>query len=241
MKSVLDALLSVVLAAPCCACEEPLEAPTGGPMCPKCWASIGPLTPPLCDVCGDPLPSWRTFSTPLALCPRCRRRTRFIDRARAAGRYEGALRAAVQALKYDGRRSLARPLARLMRDRADAVLAGADLVVPVPLHPFRRLERGFNQAADLARHLDLRVEPVLRRNRATAIQADLPAARRHANVRGAFDVVARPDRLRGLTIVLVDDVSTTGATLDACARVLKRGGAREVRALTAARAVLTSG
>src|SRR5262245_48101228 len=127
MRSVLDALLSVVLAAPCASCKEPLEAPTRGPVCPSCWQSILPLTPPFCDCCGDPLPSWRVVSTPLGQCPRCRRTARFVDRARAAGRYEGALRAAVHALKYEGRRSLARPLGHLIVDRSDGLLAGADL------------------------------------------------------------------------------------------------------------------
>ena len=100
--------------------------------------------------------------------------------------YDGALRAIVHALKYDGRRSLARPLGGLMRERGAELLAGADCAVPVPLHRSRRRRRGFNQADDLARHLGLPVVPALRRVRATPPQAELPAARRHGNVRGAF-------------------------------------------------------
>jgi predicted amidophosphoribosyltransferase len=96
--------------------------------------------------------------------------------------------------------------------------------------------RGFNQAADLACHLGLPVVHALRRRRATPSQTDLPAARRHANVRRAFALKRTAD-VRGLRIVLVDDVSTTGATLEACARVLIDSGAREVRAVTAARVV----
>jgi ComF family protein len=147
------------------------------------------------------------------------------------------LRAIVHALKYDGRRSLARPLAALMLERGADLLAGADAVVPVPLHPSRRRERGFNQAADLARHMPLPSVFALRRVRSTAAQASLPASRRHANVRGAFEATAQAQHLQGLTIVLVDDVSTTGATLEACARALEGYGIREVRALTAARVV----
>jgi ComF family protein len=124
-----------------------------------------------------------------------------------------------------------------MRERGRDVLDGADLVVPVPLHPSRRRARGFNQADDLARHLGLPVVSVLRRVRATVAQADLPAARRHGNVRNAFALGARAGLLHGARVVLVDDVSTTGATLNACAGVLKAGGAAEVRALTAARVV----
>ena len=143
----------------------------------------------------------------------------------------------MHAFKYDGRRSLAAPLARLMRERGADVLAGAHASVPVPLHPSRRRERGFNQANDLAVGLGLPVLTALRRIRATTAQAALPAARRHGNVRGAFTPTRAGTALGGLTLVLVDDVSTTGATLDACARALKAAGVREVRALTAARVV----
>lgn len=160
-----------------------------------------------------------------------------LDLARAVGHYDGALRAILQAFKYDGRRSLAKPLAVLMRERSDDVLTDADVIVPVPLHWWRRGRRGFNQAADLATYLGLPVVHALRRNRATATQTRLPAAQRHRNVRGAFSPRRGSRYLAGLTIVLVDDVSTTGATLSACARVLKDCGAKEVRALTAARVV----
>lgn len=116
------------------------------------------------------------------------------------------------------------------------MLEGASICVPVPLHRARMHARGFNQAAELARHLGPPVAHALRRVRRTGSQTDLPAARRHANVRGAFALRGRVD-VSGAVVVLVDDVSTTGATLDACARTLLEAGAREVRALTAARAV----
>ena len=190
------------------------------------------------------------MSVPLARCPRCRRGNRQVDRARAVGAYDGALRAIVHALKYEGRRSLAQPLAALMRIRGADMLRGADWAVPVPLHPSRRRERGFNQAADLARHIGVPVCRALRRHRATRAQTGLPAARRHGNVRGAFALARgwrgregregqeKREGLEGSVVVLIDDVSTTGATLEACARVLKEAGVREVRALTAARVVM---
>jgi len=237
ISTSVDAILAVVLAPACAACDRLLEQPTRGPVCPACWASILPLTPPLCDQCGDPLPTWRAISVPLARCPRCRRTSRFVDRARAVGAYDGALRAIVHALKYEGRRSLAMPLGRLMQMRGADVLEGASCVVPVPLHASRRRQRGFNQATDLARRLHLPVVPALRRVRATATQTDLPSAQRHRNVRDAFAMSRSAATLVGATVVLVDDVSTTGATLEACARVLKEAGVSEVRALTAARVV----
>jgi competence protein ComFC len=218
-------------------CEEPLEHPTLGPVCGRCWLSILPLTPPLCDRCGDPLPTWRAVTVPFALCPRCRRTTRFVDRAGAIGSYDGALRSVIHALKYQGRRSLARPLGALMRARGSRILDDADWAIAVPLHPTRRRERGFNQAADLARHVGLPVCGALRRIRATATQTGLPAAQRHRNMRNAFAARRAAAVLAGSVVVLIDDVSTTGATLEGCARVLKQIGAREVRALTAARVV----
>jgi ComF family protein len=118
-----------------------------------------------------------------------------------------------------------------------AVLADADVCVPVPLHRRRLRQRGFNQADDLARGLGVPVVAVLRRVRRTRPQVELPAVERQSNVAGAF-ALARPCRARdiaGRIVVLVDDVATTGATLEACARVLSRAGAREVRGLTAAR------
>ena len=162
-----------------------------------------------------------------------------IDRARAIGAYDGALRAIVQALKYEGRRSLARPLGRLMRQRGADMLAGAAAVIPVPLHASRRRHRGFNQAADLARHLGTPMRHALRRVRATATQTGLPAGQRHRNMRDAFATTRAAATLTGTVVVLVDDVSTTGATLEACARTLKQAGVAEVRALTAARVVST--
>ena len=163
--------------------------------------------------------------------------TRYVNRTRAIGAYDGALRAIVHALKYDGRRSLAKPLACLMRQRGADVLDGAACVIPVPLHPSRKRQRGFNQAKDLSRQLGVPVVSALRRVRATATQTGLPAAQRHHNMRDAFAPAGSARRLAGAVVVLVDDVSTTGATLESCARVLKEAGVSEVRALTAARVV----
>ena len=234
-----DSVLSVALAPGCAACGELLAHPISGPVCDACWAAVLPITPPVCDRCADPLPTWRDVTVPLAVCPRCRRGRRAVDRARAVGEYAGPLRAIIHALKYERRRSLAKPLAAMMRQRGAAMLDGAVCAVPVPLHRSRRRHRGFNQSADLARHLGLPVAHALRRVRATATQTDLPAAQRHRNVRDAFTRTRAARGLGGAIVVLVDDVSTTGATLDACARSLKEGGVAEVRALTAARAVAT--
>lgn len=168
-------------------------------------------------------------------CVHCLTVPASVERARAIGPYAGPLRDILHALKYDGRRSLAVPLANRMRVAGADLLAQVDAVVPVPLHPRRRRERGFNQAADLAHHLGLPVVEALVRRKSTPSQTTLHAAERQDNMRGAFGATKRVQPLHGASIVLVDDVRTTGATLDACAQVLKEAGVRAVFALTAAR------
>jgi ComF family protein len=217
MRAWLDALLAVAFAPECAACALPLDSPSRGPVCSSCWSSIHPLT--------TPLQNFSPGVRPL------------VERFASAGEYDGALREVVHALKYRGRRSLARPLGALMQRAGREVRDGADLAIPVPLHPSRLRQRGFNQARDLAGQIGLPVVPALRRVRPTEDQVTLPAAERLRNVQGAF-AATRPARLvAGRIVLLVDDVATTGATLEACARALHEAGAREVRALTAARAL----
>lgn len=237
LRSGAEALLTILFAPACLACDRSLDTPLSGPICEPCWQTVLLLPSALCDRCGDPfVPAGAVVVKP-ALCERCSRGEHRITRSRSAGVYDGTLRAAIHGLKYEGRRSLARRLAGIMRHHAGDVLEGADATVPVPLHGSRRRARGFNQASDLARHLGLPVLHALHRTRATTPQADLPATDRVTNVQDAFAASRRMTMWRGAVLVLVDDVSTTGATLDACAAVLLEAGAAEVRAITAARAV----
>jgi ComF family protein len=216
LRAAADTVLSVLLAPPCAICERMLPHPLDGAVCETCWAAILP------HPCRSPLQT--------------------IPMMSAIGPYESTLRDAIHALKYDGRRSIAPRLGRLMAQCGHEVVRGADVAVPVPLHWRRLRQRGFNQADDLARSIGLPVARVLRRIRATAPQVELPADARLHNVRDAFAWKNAPRvfarswvTVTGLVVVLVDDVATTGATLDACARVLKAAGAGEVRAITAAR------
>lgn len=203
-----------------------LIAATGDALIAACLA-------PRCACCHQ------TLESPLGgcVCPRCWEDARSSD-----GRYEGALRQVIHALKYEGRRSLSRPLAGLLRERHRAALEEARCAVPVPLFAWRRLRRGFNQAADLAARLEMPVVHALWRVRPTASQTGLTAHQRRHNVRGAFRLSpllssrVRAQLITDAVVVLVDDVMTTGATSNACAEVLMTAGAREVRVVTLARA-----
>jgi ComF family protein len=239
-RSLADILIATALEPVCAVCNARLDQPTTGPVCPLCWGSIRTLRGPLCVTCGDELPSWRHPNQKDPRCHRCRHVSSSLLSSRSAADYEGALRRIIHAFKYDGRRSLAAPLGALVKDAGAASLARAACVVPVPLHLLRRMRRGFNQASDLARTLGPPVVHALRRTRATPPQERLRAAARRRNVREAFAVArwispaTRSRAIEDQVVVLVDDVRTTGSTLDACAIALRRAGAREVHAVTVA-------
>lgn len=164
--------------------------------------------------------------------------THALSVACAVDHYDGRMKEIIHALKYERRRSIAPPLGALMREHARVLLQDADVVVPVPLHPRREYERGFNQAEDLAAHLGKPLVRMLARVRHTHSQIDLPKEQRHANVKAAFALSIPGSRIPIPDVVmLVDDVATTGATIEACAKALKAAGVREIRALTAARVV----
>ena len=227
-----EALAAVVFPTGCVACDT-LIGPADPPLCAACWSRVPPIENAC--LCGAPL------SGGASRCGRCRREESILTRGAALGFYDGPLRECIGALKYHGRHRAARGLATRLFQRAAArsVLDGADALAPVPLHPARERERGFNQASLLADGLAFAGgQPVvswLKRIRRTGTQTALSAKSRRLNVRGAFVVEPRAP-VRGAVVVLVDDVVTTGATLRECARVLLRAGAREVRALVVARA-----
>lgn len=212
-----------------------MDRPTQGPLCHACWTTL-PRHGGFVCACGFPLPA--RIPGP---CGRCRRGLAPFARGASLGPYQGTLRLLVHELKFRGRRRVAQRVAEelLASEEVRATLAGVHVLVPVPLHPRRRRERGFNQsgllARALARPLGLRVaEDALARREDTPPQTGLTAAQRRANVARAFVVRRRP-AVAGRIVVLVDDVLTTGATARACARALTAAGAIEVRLVTAAR------
>jgi ComF family protein len=235
-------LLDVLLPSPCAVCDAFAERPLTAGVCSACWGSIDYLDGPACPLCGLPHPPIEAADLAGRPCGGCRVRRPPFDAAASMGWYRGALRSMLRLLKYRDRPELARPLAERARVFLAARPGGfpeVDLVVPVPLPLLRRLRRGYNQAAEVARELArLAGRPVacgaLGRRLRGRPQAGLAAARRAANVRGAFRA-RRPGRVAGRAVLLVDDVWTTGATLRECARVLRRARARRVVAFSLAR------
>jgi ComF family protein len=232
----LHATVDLVLPARCPSCRVIVDG--DGRFCVDCWQALTFITAPQCARCGTPFDHDRG---PGAECGGCLAEPPRFATARAAFAYGGPARAVLLALKHGDRPYLAATMAPHMARAAGPLLTPDVLLVPVPLHRWRLWRRGFNQAAVLAQALaklsgagiDLMA---LTRVRATPPSAGMGRAARAANVRGAFRVIDR-SRVKGRDIVLVDDVLTTGATADACARHLNRAGARSVHVLTFARVV----
>ncbi len=232
--SALRGLLDLVFPPACQVCRKSATFP----LCAACRGAFRLVRSPVCQKCGKPL---RGPSDLIFTCIPCRHRRLRFAVARAAGIYDGTLREAIHALKFKGRRALAAPLGALMAERVAGVrLPAANLVIPVPLHHRRLRERGYNQsellAAEIASRFGLLVRSdVLVRRQATEAQSGLTLDDRRANVRGAFFAACS---IEGQTVLLVDDVLSTGFTASECARALRQAGAAQVVVLTAAIVVL---
>jgi ComF family protein len=231
-------LLDAVLPPLCLGCNEIVA--TRGALCAACWPGFSFIAPPHCARCGTP------FAEDLgdrALCGACLAHPPRFGRARAALVCDAQSRRLVLPFKHGDRTDLARGCGNWMARAGAEPLAEADLVAPVPLHWRRSLMRRYNQALLLARSVTRQAPgklapDLLRRRRWTGSQAGLKAKERRSNVRQAFDIHPRwAGALEGKAILLVDDVLTTGATVDACVRTLERGGARYVDVLMLARVV----
>jgi ComF family protein len=249
VRGALDAVTAVLFPAPCRICESPLVRASLIPICDSCLAGLQPLAGPMCPCCGRPYPKPfarpREEGLPAHLCGACRRGIYAFDCARSFAAYNDAMHSAILLLKYEqvtrlGKWFAAQLVAVVQRE---AELLAAQCVVPVPLHPDRRRERGYNQAELIARPLAKRLGLPLRvdllvRKLPRPDRLLLSRNERWQSVRGAYAIKAgeRVDKLR---VLLVDDVFTTGATLDACSRVLRAAGAASIFGLTVARRLQT--
>lgn len=233
--------LRVLFPVQCGTCERPLTDDPVPFFCRACWGSIQPLRCAACPRCARPFSSSLALTySPTHICTDCRRRNPAFSKVWSGYPYASPLREAISLLKYERKYGLADSLSRLLVDALPAALE-ADLIMPVPLHPARLREREFNQSLLLADAVGRRLKIALCytnliRIRDNPAQTSLPRSTRLTNLRRAFHV-RRPDAVRARRILLVDDVLTTGTTLNECAKALRKAGARDVCAVTLARTV----
>ncbi|MBQ7188921.1 MAG: ComF family protein [Kiritimatiellae bacterium] len=239
MLAFIQKLVDAVYPRICPICGKPADRPDRH-ICWDCFSSVDLYRDSLCDICGHFAESHVQHRF---VCSTCQHVKPAFDRARAAGRYEQGLRTLIHSFKYRHALYLKRDLVDLL----DGCLSAhfdpeqVDFVIPVPLHSLRFRERSYNQSAVLAQELSLRIDrrydpDVLERIRQTETQTHFHAAERRKNMMGAF-AVARPAWVRHRTVLVVDDVMTTGATLHACAQALKQAGADTVWGVALARGV----
>lgn len=229
LERVQKRLLDLLFPPHCLGCGR-----EGCYLCSACLATASRVKPPWCELCGRPL-----FCLEFRFCSHCLQAPLVIDGIRSVGFFDGILREAVHRFKYDRLTALGEPLGQLLAEGWRSLRPPGDVIVPVPLHSRRLRERGYNQSVLLARELSSRVglpvlEQALTRVRETVPQVDLNASQRQVNVTEAFE--CETGGIRGHAVLLVDDVCTTGATLNACAEALRKQEPRSIWALTLARA-----
>ena len=231
------AVLNIVLPPLCLSCDAPVLEQGG--VCADCWQKLRFIAPPYCPICGLPY----ELAQNALPCPACLTKPPHYRAARAAVVYDQNSRGMILGFKHADQTHLAATLARMMAQVGRAALAECDLLAPVPLHRWRLFRRKYNQAALLAQALGQQtripvVPDLLLRRRATAPQGHMNAAERARNVRGAFTLNPRHrPALAGKTVGLIDDVMTTGATVNACIDILSKEGAAGAVVLTFARTI----
>ncbi len=245
MKSMtsrfLRRLLHTVFPMNCRMCHNSLGDDPIPFFCQPCWNRITPILSPTCPRCSYPFPSPHVLShSPEHVCGPCRTRPPAYNRAWTPYAYQSPLKEAIGLLKYHGKTQLAPSLAQLIAQATPAP-TNVDAIIAVPLHPDRLREREFNQALLLAHHLGKQwnlpvLTDVLRRTKPTRPQTSLTRRERLKNLRKCFSVTT-PSAIEGKTMLVVDDVFTTGTTVNECAKALRKAGAQAVYVQTLARIV----
>lgn len=229
--AVYNWLLNLLFPLACPVCGNDSDSHRQSPVCLSCWNAIERYSGPACLICGLPV-----VSDVAMHCESCLKTPPAFSKVIYYGIYDGTLRKTIHLLKFKGVKRLARPIAELLSKLS---LPEADRIVPVPLHSSRLREREFNQTALISRHLSrLNGIPllldVLKKERETLPQTDVTGKERLKNVKNVFTAT---QAVRGLRIIIVDDVITTGATVNECAKVLAKAGAESVTALALARSI----
>lgn len=234
-RDIAGRLADLIIPPTCLACYEPLGQ--HDTVCANCWARISFIRAPLCDRLGLPMPF--DAGTPM-ISAAAVANPPIYDHARAVAHYSGVMREMILAFKYGDSHNARKLFGRWLLSCGGDLVDACDVIAPVPMHPRRLLARRFNQAALLAQELARRADrpygaQLVKRVRATTAQVGLTSAQRRSNLAGAFRVPASASgRVAGRAVLLVDDVITTGTTLDACARALRRAGAERVDAVALA-------
>lgn len=228
---------------PQCPCCERFSEEGKQGFCSNCLSQIRWIEPPFCSICGIPFISREVETHP---CGACVTHRKYFTIARALGAFEGSLQEAIHRWKYEGKTYLTPFFASWMAEGLNRYWepGSLDLLIPVPLHTRRLRERGFNQALLLAKDLSRRTgipyrKTILQKKKSTIPQVNLSRAEREKGLSGTFHVIEK-EELSGLSVLLIDDVYTTGATVNECSKVLLKGGAERVDVLTLAHAIKTS-
>jgi ComF family protein len=239
---MVKSLLNMVLPPRCPLCNRDGTGETVSPFCGSCAEKIIEMKGPCCPTCGRPLPSQELLEeNPEFKCGICRIHPLYLDSTHLLAHFSGPIRESIHLFKYSEHCRLGRDLIRRFRSRIKELLPKVDILIPIPLHPLRLRMRGFNQSVILGREVS-RMEGIpialdlIIRTRKGSPQVGLRGKERLRNVRGSF-AVRKPEKIKDKKVLLVDDVMTTGATANECARVLKKANAGSVHLLALAGAV----
>ncbi len=245
IEYIKEGLLNFIFPLDCKICEKPIRESKGYSICEDCFKTIELIERPYCIKCGKPLiPSVFFKQNREILCLDCKRKKYSFEFSRSTGIYDKVLKKCIHLFKYYGEKKLAKPLGKLMVDylvKNDEFKKRIDLIIPVPLHKNDLRKRGFNQSILLCRvignYFSISVgEKVLIKKKLTPFQANLSKKEREKNILRAF-LVEKPKEIKGKNILILDDVFTTGATVEECTKELMKARAKNIFVLTLARTV----